>query len=364
MILADLGARVDKLEDPQIGDYLRITPPLADDGMGTIHHWVNRGKRSVALDLKKPEGRDALLKLVPRYDVLLESNRPGVMERLGIGYETLRAIHPGLVYCAITGYGKDGPLAHRAGHDLNYIARAGILSFMGPVDRPPQVPSVQIADIGGGLFGVIGILAALTSRSATGEGRFVDISMNEAALSFAVVGLAQRLGGFAMPRGADVLMGGIAPYQVYETKDGGYVSLGALEPKFWQAFCGAVGIEGDMSAIMPGPQQADLQKQIREIVASRTKAEWAEFASQHDCCLEVVSEPDEVLTDAHLEARGAFGDRETGKGTRLRMARTPVAPLAEGRAPARGADSDAVLRDAGFSQAEIDALVESGVSAR
>src|SRR5690606_18322213 len=181
MILRDLGAQVDKLEDTGLGDGARPTYPLTDDGMGAMFHWLNRGKRSIVLDLKSEAGRAAFLKLIPKYDVLVESNRTGVMDRLGLGYETLKQHNPGLIYCAITGYGQDGPLKDRAGHDLNYVSRGGVLGLTGPVGGPPQTPGVQVADIGGGLFGAIGILAALQYRGRTGEGRFVDISMTEAA---------------------------------------------------------------------------------------------------------------------------------------------------------------------------------------
>lgn len=363
MVLADLGAQVDKVEDARGGDYLRVTPPQADDGMATAFHIVNRGKRSVVLDLKNPAGRDALLRLVPKYDVVLESFRPGVMERLGLGYETLREAHPGLVYCAISGYGKDGPLQNRAGHDLNYLARAGVLSFTGPEGSPPQVPGVQIADIGGGaLFAVIGILAALHERERSGEGRFVDISMCEGALAFTVFGLSQRLGGFDFPRGGDVLMGGIAPYNTYATKDGKAVALGALEPKFWSAFCTGVGIDNDFAAQVPGEHQAEWKAKLAEVFAGKTRDEWAELAAEWDCCLEPVLGAEELAADPQHAARGVFVMRPTGGGGELALPRTPVAPPAEGMAPKQGQHSAAILSDAGFSDDEVAALRDSGAT--
>lgn len=354
MVLSDLGAQVDKVEDPKGGDYLRVMPPHVD-GMCTTFHVLNRGKRSVVLDLKKPEGQQALLALVPRYDVLVESFRPGVMARLGLGYDQLRDRHPGLVYCAITGYGQDGPLADRAGHDLNYLARAGLLAHMGPEDRPPQVPGVQIADIGGGgLFAVIGILAALQRRQRSGEGGFVDISMCEGSLAFTVFGLMSHLGGMALPRGAGMLMGGIAPYQTYETSDGRYVTLAALEPKFWMAFCAGAGIEAGMDALAPGPHQAQWKAKLTDLFKQKTRAEWEAFAEQHDCCLEPVLGPDEVLTDAQHAARGVFVEGPGG----LPQPTTPAGqPLAGAKAPAQGEHTAEVLREAGFDEASIARLL-------
>ncbi|MCA9530638.1 MAG: CoA transferase [Myxococcales bacterium] len=356
MVLSDLGAQVDKVEDPRGGDYLRVTPPLAGDGMSHLHHWLNRGKRSVELDLKTPAGVETLKRMVPHYDVLLEGNRPGVMDRLGLGYETLRALHPGLIYCALTGYGQDGPLANRAGHDLNYLARCGALGLFGPEDQAPALPGVQIADVGGGLYAVIGVLAALAARARSGEGRLVDVSLSESALTFGTFGFASRIGGFSPPRGADMLMGGIAPYGTYLTSDGGAVSLGSLEPKFWKAFCEGVGIEPDNLALFPGKHQSEWKERLRGIFASRTRAEWAELAERLDCCLEVVVEPADALEDPHLRARGVWSTVQTDDGGTVTMGKTPVAPAATGRAPRQGEHTSDILREAGLSDDEITAL--------
>lgn len=361
MILADLGASVDKLEDTGPGDFLRITQPLVDDGMGALFHIVNRGKRSLAIDLKSDEGKKAFLELVAKYDVLLESNRPGVMDRLGLGYDVLSQVNPGLVVCAITGYGQTGPMKDRAGHDLNYIARAGVLGSTGPADGPPQMPGVQVADVTGGLYAVIGILAAIEGRRKTGKGRFVDISMAEAALSVAVVPYGTLEGGFDIPRGADSLAGGIAPYNTYTTKDGGSMTLGALEPKFWKNFCEAVGIPFDMKGVFPGAHQAGLKAQLREIFAGKTLEEWKAIAVATDCCLEPVLSAKECREDPmHLE-RGVFTEGRTQGGKPVSLVRTPVAMPAEGAAPRQGQDTDQILRDAGLDDARIAALRAAGV---
>ncbi len=358
MVLADLGARVDKLEDRKAGDYLRVMPPSADDGMNAVFHDLNRGKRSAVLDLKNEAGRAAFLRLVASYDVLLESFRPGVMERLGLGWETLHEANPKLIYCAITGYGQDGPAAQRAGHDLNYLARAGVLGFTGPAGGPPQVPGVQVADIGGGaLYAVIGILGALHERAQTGKGRFVDVSMCEGALTFAMFGYGAHAGGMNPGRGHDVLMGGIAPYGTYATKDGKYMALAALEPKFWTAFCAGVGIKADLQALAPGAHQEKHKAALVEVFASKTRDEWIAFADEHDCCLEPVWTPQEAQQDPQHVARGVFQ-----KGAGFLQTRTPVAEAREGDAPKKGAHTAEVFADAGFSPDEIEALKQAGAT--
>jgi crotonobetainyl-CoA:carnitine CoA-transferase CaiB-like acyl-CoA transferase len=357
MILADLGAKVDKVEDLRGGDYMRAMPPHVG-GMNATFVALNRGKRSLGLDLKKDEGRAAFLRLVEGYDVLLESFRPGVMARLGLGYdEVLRARNPKLVYCAITGYGQDGPLSDRAGHDLNYLARAGALGITGPQEGPPQVHGIQIADIGGGAhYAVIGILAALAARGVSGEGRFVDVSMCEGSMAMALYGLTSHFGGLALPAGAGMLMGGLAPYGTYRTKDGGSVALGALEPKFWKRFCHEAGLECGMDALVPGPHQHDWKQKVADAIATKTRGEWAEVGARADCCLEPVLTPDELLSDPQHEARGIFiasGD------DRMRVPRTPIARPTEGlRAPEHGAQTEEILKDNGFSPQEIAKLKE------
>lgn len=369
MILADLGAAVDKVEDPSGGDYLRFMPPMIGEAsatttpMNAAFHLLNRGKRSAVLDLKKREGQEALARLVPRYDVLVESFRPGVMARLGLGYETLREAHPGLVYCAITGYGQDGPASQRAGHDIGYIARAGVLGLTGPAEGPPQVPGVQMADMGGGaLFAVSGILAALHARAATGRGRFVDVSMCEGSMMLGAFGLMCALGGDSHASGTGPLNGGIAPFACYRTKDGRAMALGALEPKFWMAFCAAVGIEAGMDALMPGPHQAAWKQKLDGVFAERTYAEWSELAAKTDCCLEPVLAPDEVPSDPQHVARKMFVET-SASGRTMPMPRTPIAStVAEGAAPTQGRDTRAVLSEAGLDEREIDALIAGGAA--
>lgn len=348
MVLADLGAQVDKVEDPQGGDYLRFMPPH-HDGLNAAFRMLNRGKRSLVLDLKKPQGREAFLRLVARYDVVVESFRPGVMQKLGLGYAALAEANPRIIVCAITGYGQDGPLAHRAGHDINYLARAGVLGLTGPEGGPPQIFGVQLADIAGALFGVQGILAALVARATTGKGRFVDVSMCEAAMPFATFGLMSAFAGESVSSGLSALAGAIAPFGTYTTKDGRAMALGALEPKFWLGFCAAVGLEGDMSAMVPGPHQPELKAKLRAIFADKTFAEWCTIASATDCCLEPVLLPEEIVKDAQHEARNALPREGT-----LPYVKTPGAKAwATSAAPSQGGHSDEILAEAGLTRDEI-----------
>jgi crotonobetainyl-CoA:carnitine CoA-transferase CaiB-like acyl-CoA transferase len=362
LILADLGATVDKVEDTGGGDYLRHMPPQVD-GESAAFQLINRGKRSAVLDLKKPDARAAMKRLVATYDVLFDQFRPGVLARLGLGHDELLAQNPRLVICALTGYGQTGELLARAGHDLNYLARSGILGAHGPADGPPQVPGFQLADMSGGMWCVIAIQAALMERARTGRGRVLDIAMTDGVLGFAALAVSGALAGKEVRRGGEEITGGIAPYFTYLAKDGHPITLAALEPKFWAAFCAGAGIETDMTALFPGPHQAALKAKLAGIFAARTREEWAAFGAQHDCCLEPVTLPSEMATDAHLASRGLFFKLETPRGE-LPQVRTPVTPR-DGRftpPPRSGEHTREILREGGLDDAEIDALVTSGAA--
>lgn len=364
LCLADLGASVDKLEDPAPGDYLRNFPPMVGS-QGAVFACLNRDKRSVVLDLKHPEGAKAFLRLVAHYDVLVEGFRPGVLDRLGVGHAKLLEVNPRLVVCAITGYGQDSPLSQRAGHDINYLARAGVLGVTGPADGPPMVSGAQMADIAGGAqWAVSGILAALLDRERTHQGCVVDIAMCDGAVplaAFALGGLYANESPSA--RGASTLDGGIAPYGTYLTQDNRSVSLGALEPKFWHTFALAVGLSPDLEALVPGPHQVSLKATLTKVFASRTRAEWQEFSLSHDCCLEPVLEPHELANDPHFRARGVFFSGHTHDGLAITCLNTPLGPGASSAhrpASTAGADTVEILTDAGFSADELNALRTAG----
>jgi crotonobetainyl-CoA:carnitine CoA-transferase CaiB-like acyl-CoA transferase len=362
LVLADLGATVDKIEDTAGGDYLRVMPPHVGD-TSSIFLALNRNKRSAVLDLKKPKAKEAFLRLVRAYDVVLEQFRPGVLDRLGLSHQTLLAENPKLVVCALTGYGQDGPLANRAGHDLNYLARAGVLGLQGPAEGPPTPPGHQLADVSGGLYSVIGIMGALMERARTGKGSIVDVAMIETAMPFAIFGFGLLFGGQSPRAGSEGITGGIAPYATYATKDGRAMSLGALEPKFWMQFCAGVGIAPDMSNLVPGPHQDELKAKLRAIFAEKTQAEWMQFASERDCCLEPVLTPEEARADAHLAARKMFFELASPWGT-LSQLRTPLTPIDRAHAPPpkQGEHTAAILREGGLSDDEIAALLADGAA--
>jgi alpha-methylacyl-CoA racemase len=342
LLLADFGADVIKVEDLGAGDYARADPPAFAA--------LNRGKRSIKLDLKSDGGRDAFLRLARGSQVVLESFRPGVMDRLGAGWERLRQENPSLVYCAITGYGQDGPLRDRAGHDLNYLARAGLLALSGEADGPPVQAAGQIADIGGGaLMAAFGIMVALRS----GEGQLVDIAMADGALSWLPL-LAPRP---RSRRGELTLGGGILCYRPYRCADG-YVSLGALEPKFFAALCSGVGRE-DLIEHQFDPPGSDAHAELAAIFLERTRAEWEAFNVRHDCCLEPVQELEEALRDPQFIAREMVLDGALG--TPVKLSATPGD--VSGAAPGPGEHTDAVLAEAGLRGDEIAALREAGAIA-
>ncbi len=364
LVLADLGAQVDKVEDPKGGDYLRQMPPqLGDDS--ALFYGLNRNKRSITLDLKSHDGAAALRRLARGYDVVVESFRPGVMDKLGLGYDALSAGNPRLIYCAISGYGQTGPDRLRAGHDLDYIARSGVLAYGGQKDGAPAMPGVQLADIGGGsLFALVGILAALHERERTGKGRFVDISMTEGSLAFLHMHLAARLAmgpsGSPLRRGAESLNGGYACYGVYRTADDWYLAVGALEPKFFAGFCEAIGhpelLGGGYDL---GEEGARTRETISRAIGSKPLAHWVDVFSGLDLCVEPVREGDEVLDDPQLRERGMFvRARDDQRGIDVTHLRTPLhfGPLPTRPPPALGQHTKEVLLEAGFSPDELERL--------
>ncbi len=338
LLLADLGADVIKIEDTGMGDYVRWAPPYYGDdskqSLGTrsaLYLSLNRGKRSARIDLKSDDGRKAFLKLVEGADVVLESFRPGVLDRLGVGYETLREVNPRIIYCAITGYGLDGPNVARAGHDTNYLALNGLLGLTGAAGGPPVSAAGQIADLGGGgLMAAFGILAALAEREHSGEGQLVDVSMTDGALSWlGMVAAAYLADGRVPKRGEEMLNGGVACYLPYECADG-WVSCGALEPKFWQAFC-AGAERPDLVEHQFAKPGSEGHAAIAEVFKQRTKAEWGEFNDVHDCCIEPVLDLDEALDSKLVADREMVVELDQPEIGPVRLARPPGEVFAHAR---------------------------------
>lgn len=353
LLLADLGADVIKIEDPGGGDYARWMPPLVD-GQSVFFRMNNRDKRSAILDLKHSQGADVLRRLVAGADVLVEGFRPGVMARLGCDYDALRGANPRLVYCSISGWGADGPYRERSGHDLNYAAVAGLVGAMGT----PQVIGGQIADLAGAYLALAGILAALFERERTGAGRYVDVSLFEAALPFGLYAWTEAVAlGTAGGQGA--LTGGLACYNVYQTADGAAVTLAALEPRFWANFCAAVGRPDWMADYLLPERQPALKTEVAALFASRPLAAWRALLDGADCCFAAVNPPSAVADDPHIQARGLMGVDADG-ATWMRSPLWPGGVFTPGPVPGYGEHTRQVLAEAGYTDAEIEALAAAG----
>ncbi len=375
LLMADLGAEVLKVEDTGMGDYIRWAPPYyggeEEQALGTrssLYLSLNRGKRSIRLDLKSDAGREVLLRLVESYDVVLDGFRPGVLDRLGVGYERMREVNPGIVFCAITGYGQDGPYAQRAGHDMNYLGLVGLLGLTGAAGGPPVQSAGQIADLGGGaLMAAFGVMAALHERSRSGEGQMVDVSMADGALSWlAMVAGRYFCDGEVPRRGEQQLAGGLVCYMPYEAADG-WVSCGALEPKFWAAFCEGVG-RPELVAEQFSPPGSPGWERVAEVFRSRTRAEWLAFNDERDCCIEPILDLDEALDSELVRSREMVVEVEQPRigpvrqlGLPVKMGRTPGDPTRP--APGLGEHTGEVLRESGFSTEEISSLLASGAAA-
>ena len=383
LLLADFGAEVLKVEDTGAGDYIRWAPPYykgaEDSAKSAMFLSLNRNKRSIRIDLKSEAGREVLLRLVREYDVVLESFRPGVLDRLGVGYERMREENPGLVYCAISGYGQTGPKRDASGHDMNYLGLIGLLGLTGEGDEVgghPTQAAGQIADLGGGaLMGAFGILAALRERDGgpgrpgSGLGQFVDVSMADGALSWLAMVAGQYFADGVVPkRGEQLLAGSVVCYRPYECADG-WVSLGALEPKFWQAWCRGVGREELVEKQFEHPG-SEAHEQVVEIFKSRTRAQWTQFATENDCCLEPVLDLDKALSSELVREREMVVTLDQpGVDGGVRQLGIPVkldrTPGEHNRlpGPGLGEHTEHVLRAAGYNDEQVAELLEQGAVA-
>jgi len=368
MLLGDMGAEIIKVEEPGAGDYMRQFKPLVD-GTGVFFLAVNRNKKSVTLNLKKEQGREILRAMIKKADVLLESFRPGVMDRLSLGYDKVREINPGLVYCSLSGYGQGGPYRDLAGHDVNYLAASGVLGITGVRDGQPVMPGVQVADFTGGMFAVIGILSALWQRQNNGRGTYLDVAMADGLYSMMSVHLAAMMSaGVPAARGNMMLSGALACYSIYRTKDDGYVALGALENKFWKNFCQAIDrpdmLPGHLSMAVDGER---VYEELKSIFLSRTTVQWRDFADRTDCCLSVVNEAAEVIQSVYARERNLIMEVPlTGGGTMFQVrnpvffqgagSRVPLPP------PKLGQHNSEIYGSlVGLSNSELDELRGDGV---
>ncbi|MFJ2454205.1 CaiB/BaiF CoA transferase family protein [Pseudomonas protegens] len=363
LLLADMGAEVLRIESPTRMDLLRVLPPH-DVGVSASHAYLNRNKRSLALDLKRPESLEVVRQLVQDYDIVLEQFRPGVMERLGLGYQALKAINPRLIYVSITGYGQTGPYRDRAGHDINYLALAGLASQTGRRDQGPLPLGIQAADIAGGsLHGVIGLLAAVIARQHSGQGQYLDVSMTDCVFSLNAMAGAGYLACGVEPGMEQQVLNGGSFYDYYRSRDGRWLSVGSLEPVFMQQLCQALGRpELAAQGLSPLPEQQQALKQALQVEFEKHDfAELCQLFAGFDACVEPVLSLGEALEHPQLQARQLVSQVPREDGSRQAQMACPL-KFSEGLPEPRhigarlGAHSDQVLEELGYSAERIEAL--------
>lgn len=306
LMLADMGAEVLKISSASRPDIVLDYPPfIGDTGVSASQAWLGRNKKTMFLNLKTGEGKAVVKELVKEYDIVLEQFRPGVMEKLGLGYEDLKAVNPKLIYCSLTGYGQTGPLRDAAGHDINYMSRSGIISQAGRRESGPSLMNFQIADIAvGSMNSVIGILAAVNYRKNTGKGQYIDVAMMDGCVPFNSLGGAGFLVSGKEPKREGERLNGGCIYDFYETKDGEYLSVGSLEPQFWSRFCTAIGREDLIEGTVYPPNIDEVKAEIRGILKTKTRDEWVEVFSHYDACVQpVLNLKEALLEDEQVKER-------------------------------------------------------------
>jgi crotonobetainyl-CoA:carnitine CoA-transferase CaiB-like acyl-CoA transferase len=368
LMLADMGATVIKVEDTAIGDYLRWGTKLVTETQTINFMALNRNKQSIKLNLKPKEGKEVFTRLVQSADVVLDGFRPGRLDRLGVGYEAMSQLNPRIIYCAISGYGQDGPYKDRAGHDLNYMARAGLLDLFGKRGGEPIVPAAQIADLTGAYLAAIGVLSAVIGRATSGHGQFVDISMMDGVWPWMVLFLPQYWAdGQSIRRGELPLGGALACYNVYECQDGLWLSLGALEPQFWTTFCRMAGheewIEHQRDS---GDAGEPLRAALRDLFKTKTRAAWLEFFADADVCIEPVQTVADATDDPHMRQRGMILEVEQPGAGIVREIASPLklSAIREARrepSPEYGQHTEQILRELRYTPEEINVLREKRV---
>jgi len=381
MILGDLGADVIRVEAlPGVGGRGAVIglSPMGEEGRReAAFDALNRNKRSIGLNLKSDKGRDIFYKLAQTADVVVEGFRPGVVKRLGVDYEKIRSINPGIIYCSLSGYGQDGPYSNRSGHDVNYISMAGALNLIGYPDRPPVVPLNLLADFAGAsLHGVIGILAALVARGKTGRGQHLDIAYTDGAMSVLAWFISNYFSrGIMFDRGETWLHGAYPYYGVYEAKDGKYVSIGCLEPWFWENLCRALGKEEYISyCISPehflhkpeGEKWEEISSYLKQVFLTRTRDEWFDFLVDKDVPVGKVYTFDEVFNDPQVLHRQMVLEIDhptLGKvkhpGIAIKLSETPG--KVRSLAPIFGEHTDEILRELSYSKSQIEELRQSDI---
>lgn len=362
LMLADLGAEVLRIESFTRPDLVRSIPPVTS-GISAAHAYLNRNKKSLALDLKKPEAINIIHQLLSDYDIVIEQFRPGVMQRLGLGYATLKQIKPDLIYCSITGYGQTGPLKDRAGHDINYLALSGVASYSARKDQAPVAMGVQVADVAGGSHhAVMGIMAAVIERAQTGEGQHIDVSMTDTAFAMnAMFGASALVSGTAPQAEAEMLNGG-GFYDYYACADGRYLAVGSLEPQFLQKLCQATGLEELMAKAHHPKTLPEFKQALTDVLLSQSQGYWTELFSRLDACVEPVLDFTQACEHPQLVARNRIIEVKQGDQVISQLA-CPLKELSvdDEAGGAVGADNEKVLSALGYESNGIAVLLKEGV---
>ncbi len=371
VMLADMGAEVLKIESPVKIDLVRLAPPFIDENctVSYLHAYLNRNKRSLSLDLKKPAALGIIRKLIveQNFDIVVEQFRPGVMAKLGLGYEDMKKIRPDVIYCSITGYGQSGPLKNRAGHDINYLSLSGVMGYSGNRETGPALMGVQVADVTGSHAAVIGILSAVIDRKNSGQGRHVDISMTDCMFPFhAVTGLRGLYEDKEPSFGSDILNGG-SLYGFYETSDGRYLSFGGIEPQFLTAFLTELGLGGFITgSVMNEREVEEIRKKVSEVIMGKPLGYWKERFEKIDACVEPVLSVNEAVKTPHAAERGLIVNVPAGSGVKCPQ---PALPVKYSGFDAQykwagcelGRDNESILTSLGFTKKEIKELRALGL---
>ena len=365
MILGDLGADVIKVEQPEIGDYARSAPPLLGN-TGSAFLMLNRNKRSITLNLKKAEGQEILRKLAAKADVFVESYRPGVAERLGVGYQAISQVNERIIYCSISGFGQSGPYRDLVGHDLTYTAYSGAIGATGSKDGPPVIPAIQVSDIQAAMYATIAITAALYRREKAGKGEFIDISLMDAAVASMIMPMSFHLAGESTERGSSFLSGGAPFYNIYETADRKYVAIAPLEPKFWIELCSVLRLEKYQDKQLTSEAEANrIREDLAGIFRQKARDEWVKILNEREIPCAPIYDVREVLADPHVRSRKMIFEMETEAFGRLNQLATPIrvshSPLTARSPPPRlGEHTLQILQELGYSMSDVEQLKSEG----
>lgn len=371
LMLADMGAEVLKISSQSRKDIVADFPPFIDKtGLSANQAWLGRNKKNMFLNLKKPEAIQIVKKLIMEYDIIMEQFRPGVMEKLGLGYETLREINKRLIYCSLTGYGQTGPLRNRAGHDINYLARSGNMSYSGKLETGPVLTNMQIADLAvGSLHSVAGILAAVNYRNNTGLGQSIDVSMYDGLIPFHAMEGTGFLAAAEIPKREGQRLNGGCLYDFYETKDGQYLSVGCLEPQFFKNFCLCIERPQYIDGTVWPENVAEVKADIKGVLRSKTREEWEAVFAGKDVCVEPVLSLDEaLLKDGHMKDREMVvevevplsgGKRVKQLGTAMKLSACPI-EYKSGGYPL-GYHTAEIMASIGYTEDEIEKMEQDGM---